>query len=132
MFTNYSVVVEKFSERHYAKKFKKKYKKAWVLTQSSLIKEFQRIDALIEKTSIAEIISEKEDIQIVKTEFRVAGTKQSAKNSGNRCIIAVHKDVQVVKVLLIYHKNDLTGSGNETSKWKKIIRDNFGEYEGIV
>jgi len=132
MSIKHSVVIEKFSERHYIKKFKKKYKKAWDITQCSLVEQFQRIEALIQETSIAEIIAKKDDIQIIKTEFRIAGTKESAKGSGNRCIIALHKDTQTVKVLLVYHKNDLAGDGNETSKWKKCIRENYVEYKEII
>ncbi len=130
MFTNYSVVVESFAERHFIKKFKKKYKKAWDVTMDSLVGEFQRMDALLETD--VDVISERDEIRIIKTDFRVAGTNKSKKGSGNRCIVAVHRDIKMVRVLLVYHKNDLPGNGNETAKWKNVIRENYGDYEEMV
>ncbi len=129
---NYSVIVESYAERHYIKNFKKKYKGAWDITWRAVIEELKRIDSLF-KTTIAETITETENgnIKIVKTEFRVAGTKESKKSSGNRCIIAVHSDIGAVYVLLVYHKNDL-GDGNETSKWKQIIKDNYPNYSELL
>jgi len=132
MSTNkYTIEVEKYAERHYIKKFKKKYKSKWDLTFRSIEEEFKRLESLFE-TSIAEKIHEKGDIIIAKTEFRVAGTKQAKKSSGNRCVIAIHQDTQIVKILLIYHKNDLLGNGSETAKWKRIIKENYREYGDLV
>ena len=113
MSIRYSVEVEGFAERHFIKNFKKKYKNAWEITWRAVIEEFKRIDSLLE-TSIAETIIVSSNIKIVKTQFRVAGTNQSKKTSGNRCIIAVHQDKNTVYVLLVYHKNNL-GSGSETA-----------------
>ena len=129
MSTKYSVIVEHFVERHFIKNFKKKYKKAWDITWQAINEELKRIDSLFE-TSIAGVIIDNENIKIVKTEFRVAGTKQSRKSSGNRCIVAVQKDVNMVYVLLVYHKNDL-GGGNETTKWKQVIKENYEQYRGL-
>ena len=129
MSTKHSVMVEHFAERHFIKNFKKKYKKAWDITWQAINEELKRIDSLFE-TSIAEIIIDNKNIKIVKTEFRVAGTKQSRKSSGNRCIVAVQKDINMVYVLLVYHKNDL-GGGNETTKWKQMIKNNYEKYKGL-
>lgn len=132
MSTNYRVIIEKYAERHYIKNFAKKYKGAWDNTWLSMVEEFCRIDSLF-GTSIVEIItrSKNGNIIIAKTEFRVAGTNESKKSSGNRCIVAIHKDIKSVNVLLIYHKNDL-GNGNETAKWKQIIKDNYPDYRGLL
>ena len=127
MSTKHSVMAEHFAERHFIKNFKKKYKKAWNITWKAINEELKRIDSLFE-TSIAEIISDAGNIKIVKTEFRVAGTKQSRKSSGNRCIVAVHKDINMVYVLLVYHKNYLVNR-NETAKWKQIIKENYDQYK---
>ena len=126
MSTNYSVIVEKFAERHFIKNFKKKYKKAWEFTWRSIGEELKRINSLFE-TSIAEEIVKAGSIKIVKTEFRVAGTQQSRKASGNRCVVAVNEDIKMVYVLLVYHKSDLR-DGNETSQWKKLVKENYEEY----
>ncbi len=131
MSTNiYAVSIELFVERHYIKNFKKKYKTAWDITQRAIEKEFQNFDILFER-SIAETIVDGGDIKICKTEFRVAGTKQSRHGSGNRCIVALHKNSKV-NVLLLYHKSHLVGSGSETAKWKQVIKKNYPEYKGLI
>jgi hypothetical protein len=130
MSTSYAVFVEDYAERHYIKSFAKKYKTAWSITWRAVLEELKRLDSLL-NTSIAEKIAENNSIFICKTEFRVAGTKESHKSSGNRCIVAVQKSTNTVHVLLVYHKNDI-GDGNETATWKKIIRENYSEYKDIL
>lgn len=131
MSTNYAVIIEKYAERHFISKFRKKYKGAWEITWKAMIEEFKRIDTLVGINNIVEIITDKDNIQICKTEFRVAGTQQSRHGSGNRCIIAIHKDTMVVHTLLIYHKGDI-GNSNETAEWKSIIKDNYPEYRNLL
>lgn len=129
MSTKYSVIVKHFAEHHFIKKFNKKYKRAWNITWRAIVEQFKRIDFLF-NTSIAEIIIDSSNIQIVKTEFRIAGTKQSRKSSGNMCIIAIQKDVNIIYILLVYHKNDL-GGGNKTARWKQIIKENYKQYKNL-
>ncbi|OGF51576.1 hypothetical protein A3G06_00240 [Candidatus Nomurabacteria bacterium RIFCSPLOWO2_12_FULL_46_14] len=131
MSTNYAVIVEKFAERHFISKFKKKYKGAWDVTFRAIQEELKRIDTLIGETNIAETITDQENIKICKTEFRVHGTQESRHTSGNRCIVAVDKDTCVVKVLLVYAKTDLTGN-RETEQWKNLIKENYLEYSKIL
>ena len=129
--TRYVVGFEPFAERHFIKTFAKKYKGAWNFTLKALTEEFEKIDALLQK-SIAEYITDsKADVAICKTEFKIAGTQESRRGSGNRCIVAIHKDTCTVRVLLVYHKTDLSGH-NETAEWKRIICDNYPEYENIL
>jgi len=125
----YSVEIERFAERHFIKKFQKKHKNAWDITWRAIVEEFKRIDSLL-NTSIAQTIIDVNNIKIIKTEFRIAGTKQSRKGSGNRCIITVHRDTNTVYVLLVYHKNNLE-KGNETVKWKQIIKENYKQYKDL-
>jgi len=127
----YAVIVETFAEGHFIKKFAKKYQGAWDRTRKGLLVEFKFADLLFEK-SIAETIVDSTDEKVCKTEFKIAGTKVSRHASGNRCIIAIQKDTASVRVLLVYNKNDLSGSGNETAKWKKIIRENYPEYKDLL
>ena len=129
-YTKYQVIFEHFAERHFIKSFTKKYKGAWDFTYNLLREEFEQIDLLFQR-NIAEIITDSGNIKICKTEFKIAGTNQSRHGSGNRCIVAIHKDTNVVNVLLVYHKNDL-GNGNETAKWKQIVKDNYPEYSGML
>lgn len=131
MFTSYAVVVEQYAERHFISSFKKKYKGAWDVTWVGMHEEFKRIDTLIGQTNIAETITEVGDVRICKTEFRVHGTQESRRSSGNRCIIAVHKNTSTVHVLLVYNKTNL-GGGNETANWKNIVRENYHQYSKMV
>jgi hypothetical protein len=130
MSINYSVLIRPYAEKHFIKKFKKKYKGSWEITWRAISQELQRFDSLL-KTSIAEVITECDDVRIAKTEFRVHRTNESKKSSGNRCIVAVHKDTYLINVLLVYNKPDLEG-GNETAKWKKIVKNNYPEYSGLL
>ena len=127
----YDVIFEPFTERHYVRTFAKKYKQAWERTISGLILEFTFVDLLFKK-SIAESITDKNaDIVICKTEFKIAGTNVSRHASGNRCIIAIHKNENKVCVLFVYGKTDLS-SGNETAEWKNVIRENYSEYRKYI
>lgn len=126
----YSVIFEDFTERHFIKSFERKYKKNWYLTQQSLAQEFARVDILFLK-SIAEIIVDVPEVKICKTEFKIAGTQESRHGSGNRCIIAIHKEECEVRVLLVYGKTDFS-SRNETAEWKEIIKANYPSYKNIL
>jgi hypothetical protein len=81
--------------------------------------------------SIAETITGRDGVKICKTEFKISGSHDSRHGSGNRCIVAVHENDRIVRVLLVYHKNDL-GNGNETARWKRIIKDNYPEYQSML
>ena len=127
----YQVLIESFAERHFIKTFAKKYKRAWSTTMFFMIEELRFVDVLFSK-SIAEYITNKDaDVVICKTEFKIAGTQESRHGSGNRCIVAIHKNENKVKVLLVYHKNDL-GGGSETGNWKNIIKENYKEYKDLL
>ncbi len=131
MYTNYEVIIESFAERHFIKSFAKKYKNAWDFTFSAIEREFQSFDVILEKKIAEEITDKSADIIICKTEFKIAGTKESRHSSGNRCIVAKYSRTNRICVLLIYHKNDL-GGNNETAMWRKIIKDNYPEYSKII
>ncbi|MDA3802534.1 MAG: hypothetical protein PF488_01380 [Patescibacteria group bacterium] len=130
MSINYSVDIEKYATKHFIKSFEKKYNKAWDITLDALKRELMSFDILLSK-SIAEIITERNNIKICKLEFKVAGTNKSRHGSGNRCIICVNNINNLIKILLLYHKSHL-GDGNETAKWKQMIKDNYPEYNKLV
>jgi hypothetical protein len=129
--TKYDVIFEPFTERYFIKTFARKYKGAWDFTRKTITEEFEKIDFLFQK-NIAEYITDKNvKVIICKTEFKISGTQESRHGSGNRCIVAIHKDINKVCVLLVYHKNDLRGD-NETVEWKSIIRNNYSEYKNFL
>lgn len=131
MSSSYAIIIEKFAERHYIVKFRKKHKNAWDVTWSAIAEQFKRIESLFGVNNIVEIITDAGDIKICKTEFRIAGPGKSRHASGNRCIIAVRKSTAVVHVLLVYSKGDI-GDSNETAGWKTLVKDNYPEYRGIL
>lgn len=124
------VIIEDIARKFYIKKFEKKYKDKWEITLEALREMLSRIEKLLQ-TQNAEIIIFSKEIEIIKVDFKIAGTKESAKTSGNRCIVARHKDKNLVKVLLVYSKNDIP-SKNETVAWKKFVRDNYREYKSVI
>ncbi len=103
MHGNYSVRIESFTESHFIKKFQGKYNRNWDITLLAIIAELERIDNLL-LTSRAETIHDFGDFKIIKTKFKVVGTNESAKTSGNRCIVAWYKDKRFVSVLLVTAK----------------------------
>lgn len=126
---NFSVQIETFAESHFIKSFEKKYKSNWDLTRKAILEMLERIDALL-LTDKAETIKDLGDAKIVKTKFRVFGSKESAKTSGNRCIVLADYKKREVRVLLVYTKTDLSGH-NETVEWQKIIKENYLEFKNI-
>lgn len=127
---NYSVQIEDFAERHFIKSFKKKYNNHWDVTLRAIVFELERIDNLL-LTTKADTIVDREDVKIIKTEFKIAGSKESAKTSGNRCIVAWKEKDRCVSVLLVYGKTDLSSGNKETDEWKRMIRDNYPEYRDL-
>ncbi|MDQ1299459.1 MAG: hypothetical protein QG636_127 [Patescibacteria group bacterium] len=123
---NTSVVVESFAEGHFIKSFKKKHKAHWDSTFSAIIAQLERIDNLL-RTDKAEHICDAGEAKIIKTKFRISGTTESAKTSGNRCIVAWYVERRQVSVLLVYGKTDIPGR-NETSQWKNIVREAYPEF----
>ncbi len=126
---NFSVQIEAFAEKHFIKSFEKKYRNNWDLTLRAIIEMLERVDALL-KTSKAETICDFGSQKFIKTEFRVFGTKDSAKTSGNRCIVVADYAKREVKILLIYTKTDLSGH-NETAEWQRLVKENYTEFKNV-
>jgi hypothetical protein len=120
---NYSCAWRAFAERHYAKVFSKKYKNSWILTRDIITDQCRRIDSMLAYAR-ADLIYDNGFEKIIKLDFSVAGTRISAKSSGNRCILYVDEVMRHVDVLVAYSKNDI-GPPNETTKWKQAIKENY-------
>jgi hypothetical protein len=126
----FAVVVEDFAKRHYIKLFEKKYKTHWGITMQAIHAELARVDEML-RMSHAETIVSSENVRIIKTQFKVVHSKESAKTSGNRCIVAWHVDEQRVHLLLVYSKTDLPGT-NETASWLKLVKENYPQYRAML
>jgi len=131
MESNYSVQIEEFAEKHFIKNFKKKYISGWDVTLRAIIFQLERIDNLLQ-TDKAVTIVDNIEVKIIKTEFKIAGSKESAKTSGNRCIVAWHIKDRFVSILLVYNKTDLTSNNKETDEWKKLIKENYLKYKDLL
>ena len=132
MSIKYQVVFDGFTQRHYIKKIIKRYsEKVWKITEVAIIAMCQNADTALQSEKL-ETISNQSGLILCKLDFRIAGTGKSAQGSGNRSIVLVDTNKSLVTILLVYHKNDLTGVGNETVKWKRIIKDNFPLYINLV
>jgi len=123
--SNYRVEFEDFTERHYIKPFKKKYKSKWDVTRQDIVDVCKRIDRVL-PTKLADLIATNKHHKLIKLDFAIDGLRISPKSSGNRCILHVDEKERIVRILIVYSKNDIS-SPNETAKWKTIIKVNFKE-----
>jgi hypothetical protein len=136
MSTNeYSIVIEEFAQRHYIKSFAKKYKgKQWDITLSAIKFVLARYDNIAPHhrslDSKLDIICPCNSYMIVKLDFTIAGSNVSAKSSGNRVVAAVDSEHKIIKILLVYSKNDL-GPPNETAKWKNMVANYYEEFRSL-
>lgn len=125
----YNVVFEEYTKRHFIKNFEKKYKSKWNKTQDDIIFVCEHIENML-FTKRADLISIAENSRLVKLDFAIFGLKVSPKSSGNRCILFLDDDIKLVKVLLIYSKNDIP-TNNETQAWKNIVKSQYSELAEI-
>ena len=136
MSTNdYAVFIEEFAQRHYIKSFIKKYKdKKWEITLFAIKSILARYDNItpkhISNDSKLDIICPCGEYMIVKLDFAVAGTQMSPKSFGNRVVAAVDTKNKLIKILLVYSKNDISPP-SETTKWKNIISQKYEEFKGL-
>lgn len=122
----YSVVFDKYAERHYEKDFKKKYKSNWSATKQSIIDTLERIANLDGMGVIDPICKSNKDTFLLKFDFSIAKSGVSPKGSGNRCILDVCNSSCCVRILLIYCKHHIDRpDGQETIWWQDKIRENF-------
>jgi len=128
MFTDYAV-------SHFLKKFAKKYKgKQWEFTLESIIQDLSRLGLENNKTQLSSQIDElkySNNKWLAKYDFRIAGTNQSTKDSGNRAIIHIDLDTKLIEILMIYNKNDLPKNTNETDYILKVINKEYPSISNI-
>ena len=104
---NYRVQFETFTKRHYINKFIKTYKDKWLATERTITAVCERIDNMLHYNR-ADLISASGSYKLVKLDFAVEGTRMSPKASGSRCILLVDEDTRLVRVLLVYSKNEIS------------------------
>lgn len=121
---NFEVLVEEFAERHFIKQFRKKYRNAWETTERALIAELQRVDNVLGNNDYINIIKNNCEFSLVKLYFKIAGTTESKKTSGDRAIVFINIKTKICRVLMVYSKNDISPP-NETQKWLTIVKNNY-------
>jgi len=131
MSTNqYDVSVESVAEKLFLKSFRKRYKKSFNAPWTAFFWMLKRFDLLSKRDGTSAISDLANEVVIYKSEFKILPS-ESAKSSGNRCIVAQDKVKNEVKILLVYCKNDIQGS-NETVWWKKVVTSHYSEYVDIL
>ncbi len=131
----YSVFIEKFAKGHFYRGFEKKYKgKQWEITIKAIKEILARYDNLApnhrSNTSKLDVICPYGEYMLIKLDFTIAGSNISAKSSGNRVVAAVNSEQKLIKILLIYSKNDIS-QPNETVKWKRMVAENYEDFKEL-
>lgn len=121
---DFHVTFSDFSEKHYKKRFHKKYKTEWKITEKAIIESLKRLYRL-KDTNRLDCINFYEPYGLFKFDFTVAGTQKSPKKSGNRIILFLDNEKEHINILLVYHKDDLEKRRSETEAWKYLIKNNF-------
>ena len=130
MFTDaevpFRVVVDSFAEKYYIKDFQKKHKTHWPTTRKAIVAQLNNIDLLLKYGRLTPpiYVSKDKRYAVHKHSFAIAGTKQSAKTSGNRIILYIDYELRTVYVLLVYSKNHISPP-NETGKWESVVSKQF-------
>lgn len=129
MYSNdgYRVYLEEYTKHHFIKELERKYKNSWLVTRKALVSEFRNIDMLINSGRTNPPIHRTSDNSqwIVKHEFIIAGLKENKKTSGRRIIAHVNNNDRVIRVLLVYCKDNLDKKAGETAWWERTIKDEY-------
>jgi hypothetical protein len=122
-----------FAERHFCKDFLRKYKNQWDHTKRTIRFTLERAYE-IQKKSLIDVLrySQEDQKGIFKFDFKVAGTNQSPKSSGNRAIFSLCNKTGKIEILLVYAKTHCDKRGAETQWIMGLIKENFPEYRGII
>ena len=107
----YKVTFSDYSEAHFRKSFRKKYKSKWLPTEKAIKAICERIDNML-LTNKADLIQSVDNFQLVKLGFAVVNTQMSPKATGYRCILFVDNnkedaDKRMVDILLVYSKDEI-------------------------
>ena len=111
----YLVQFDPYTKNHFIKSITKRYSsRQWQATRKSLEFVLEHIDQHI-LTDKARTIHVSDVGRIVKLYFKIAGTKDSARGSGNRAIVFLDDTLHIARALLVYSKKEIC-QPNETVK----------------
>ena len=139
MFTNllpissmlFSVSYKEYAKGHFRKEFEKKYKgKQWEKTEQSFFEDLKRlrmVNNTTQKSSQIDQLKHKDNYWLFKYDFRIAGSRESSKTSGNRIIGFINNKLNRLEILLIYNKTDLPKNKGETVFIEDVIKQTYPE-----
>lgn len=124
-----------YANKHFLKKFVKDYKgKQWEYTEESIKQDLSRLglsNNTTQKSSQIDELMYKDNNWLAKYDFRIAGSKLSSNESGNRCIIYINGNKMTIDILLIYNKNDLPKNKQETKYIYDVIKTEYPDIKKI-
>lgn len=127
--TLFNVSYKEYAKNHFLKDFEKKYKgKQWEKTESSIFEDLKRLRTINNTTQQSSQIDQlkyKDGYWLFKYDFRIAGTNQSTKSSGNRIVGFINNRKNILEILLIYNKNNLPKNKNETQYIEEVLLQNY-------
>lgn len=130
-FVLFNIVYSDFAKNHFLKEFMKKYKgKQWERTESSFFEDLKRLRVANNKTQHTGQIDELKYVDgywLFKYDFRIAGTNESPKSSGNRIVGYIDNAHNKIIILFLYAKTDLPKNQGETVFIVNTIKQNFPE-----
>lgn len=139
MFTNllpsspvlFEVIFPSYVENHYRKDFTKKYKgEQWIRTENSFVEDLKRLRVETNTTQKSKQIDQlkyKNLYWLFKYDFRIAGTKESTKTSGNRIVGFIDYKLNKIQILIIYNKTHLPKNKSETSYIEETVKSNYSD-----
>lgn len=118
-----------YAKKHYLKRFIKSCPGTqWEYTEEAIFRDLSSISYSAQDLQQSQQVDElwhKDSFWIFKYDFKIAGKHESTKGSGNRCIVFLDNDKKLLEILMIYNKNDLPKSPDETHYIKSIIATEF-------
>lgn len=126
-----SISYMNYAKSHFRKEFEKKYKgKWWEKTESSFLEDLRRLrtpNNTTQKSMQIDQLKYKDNCWLFKYDFRIAGSKESTKSSGNRIVGFLDNKIGKIDILLIYGKTDLPKNMGETAFIEETIKINYPE-----
>ena len=133
--TLFNVSYKEYAKSHFLKEFEKKYKgKQWEKTESSIFEDLKRLrvkNNTTQQSSQIDELKHKNEYWLFKYDFRIAGSNQSTKSSGNRIVGFIDNMQNQLDILLIYSKNDLPKNKKETQYIEDVLSQNYHEIEEL-
>lgn len=130
--TPFGVDYSQYAERHFLKRLQKDNPgKQWLITDESIQEDLSRIayeDQDLQQTQQIDELWHKDYYWIFKYDFRIAGKKESTKNSGNRLVAFLDSTKKTVEILIIFGKDDLPKNMGEQQFIKSALSEQFPEY----